>query len=73
MSKPMLGAVLGAVLGSLDGASALLYREAAPMITSIVVGSTVKGLITGWLAGTFSRRMRSLPWASLSHSPSGCS
>jgi prepilin signal peptidase PulO-like enzyme (type II secretory pathway) len=61
MSKPLLGGLLGAVLGLLDGLSALLYPEAAPMILEIVVGSTVKGLATGWLAGVFARRLRSLP------------
>jgi hypothetical protein len=61
MSKPALGAVLGTVLGLLDGLSALLYPEAAAMLVQIVIGSTIKGLLTGLLAGIFARRMESLP------------
>lgn len=61
MSKPMVGLALGTVLGLLDGLSAFFYPEAAPMMAQIVVGSTVKGLITGVLAGVFARRMRSMP------------
>jgi hypothetical protein len=61
MSKPLLGLVLGAVLGLLDGLSALAYPEAAPMLAQIVVGSTLKGLVTGVLAGAFARRTRSIP------------
>ena len=61
MSKPLLGLLLGAALGLLDGLSAFLSPEAAPMMAQIVVGSTIKGLVTGGLAGLFARRMRSLP------------
>ena len=61
MPKPWLGAILGAVLGLLDGLSALFYPEAAPMIVEIVTASTIKGLLTGLLAGVFARRMRSVP------------
>jgi hypothetical protein len=31
------------------------------MILQIVTGSTIKGLVTGLLAGVFARKMRSLP------------
>ena len=61
MSKPLLGLVVGAVLGLLDGLSAFLSPDAAPMMLQIVVGSTLKGLVTGVLAGWFARRMRSMP------------
>lgn len=61
MSKPLLGLVLGAALGLLDGLSAFFSPEAAPMMVEIVVGSTLKGLVTGVLAGLFARRMRSMP------------
>jgi hypothetical protein len=30
-------------------------------MTQIIIGSTVKGLVTGLLAGVFARRMRSIP------------
>jgi SAM-dependent methyltransferase len=61
MSKPGLGAVLGAVLGLLDGLSAFFYPEVASMMMQIVIGSTIKGLVTGLLAGWFARKLQSLP------------
>lgn len=60
MSKPMLGLVAGTLLGLLDGLSAFLSPDAAPMMLQIVVGSTLKGLVTGLLAGWFARRWRSM-------------
>ena len=64
MSKPMLGLVLGGVLGVLDGLSALVSAPDDPAvkagIVGIVIGSTVKGLITGVLIGWFARRTQSL-------------
>ena len=47
MSKPFLGLLLGGVLGLIDGLSALFYPGTAAMIVPIVVGSTIKGLVTG--------------------------
>ncbi len=62
MNKPLLGVLLGGVLGIIDGLSALLSApEVAPQITTIVIGSTVKGLIAGWLIGVFARKVHSLP------------
>jgi hypothetical protein len=67
MSKPMLGLVLGGVLGIFDGLSALISAPNDPAvkagIVGIVIGSTVKGLITGVLIGWFARRTQSLPLA----------
>jgi hypothetical protein len=59
MSKPALGIVVGAVLGALDGLSAWLSPEARPIIVTIVVGSTLKGIVTGALAGLIARRWQS--------------
>lgn len=61
MSKTVLGIVLGAVLGLLDGLGAFAYPGVAGMMTSIIIGSTLKGLMTGAAAGIFARRFRSLP------------
>ena len=64
MSKPVLGLVLGGVLGIFDGLSALLSAPDDPAvkagIVGIVIGSTVKGLITGVLIGWFAKRTQSL-------------
>lgn len=62
MKKPVLGLALGGVLGVFDGLSALVSApETAPMITSIVLGSTFKGLLTGVCIGAFARKVNSLP------------
>ena len=61
MSKPALGLLLGGVLGVIDGLSALLYSGTAAMIVPIVVGSTIKGLVTGVAMGVIARRVRSVP------------
>jgi len=62
INKPLLGLVLGGVLGIFDSLSALISGpEVAPQIISIVIGSTVKGLVTGVLIGLFARKVRSLP------------
>lgn len=61
MSKPSLGLLLGGLLGLIDGLSALLYPGTAAMIVPIVVGSTIKGLVTGVAMGALARRVRSLP------------
>ena len=61
MSKPALGLLLGGVLGLIDGVSALLYPGTAPMIVAIIVGSTIKGLVTGVAMGVLARRVRSVP------------
>lgn len=60
MTKPMIGVCAGAVLGLLDGLSALAYPEARAMIVTIVIGSTVKGVLTGAAAGWLARRWRSI-------------
>ncbi len=59
MSKPLLGIVVGAFLGMIDGLSAWFSPDARPMMITIVVGSTVKGVITGLLAGVIARSWRS--------------
>ena len=64
MSKPMLGLVLGGILGIFDGLSALISAPDDPAvkagIVGIVVGSTIKGLITGVLIGWFAKRTHAL-------------
>ncbi|HEY3176399.1 MAG TPA: hypothetical protein VGK94_11650 [Candidatus Polarisedimenticolia bacterium] len=60
MSKPLLGLVLGAVLGLLDGLGAFAYPGVESMMTSIIIGSTFKGVLTGVAAGFFARKFQSL-------------
>ena len=61
MSKPLLGMLVGAVLGLIDGLSAFAYPGVATMMTSIILGSTFKGLITGVATGYFATKLKSLP------------
>src|SRR5207248_7004472 len=64
MSKPMLGLVLGGVLGVFDGLSALVSAPNDPAvragIVGIVIGSTMKGVLTGLIIGWFAKRTQSL-------------
>jgi THAP4-like, heme-binding beta-barrel domain len=62
MSAPLIGVLVGGVLGLFDGLSAWLYPEARPMMITIVVGSTVKGVLTGLAAGLVARWRKSLGW-----------
>jgi hypothetical protein len=65
MNKPVFGLLIGAVLGIFDGLSALFYPEVRPMIVGIVIGSTVKGIITGLAIGFFARKVNSLLWGTV--------
>ena len=60
MTKPMIGVCAGGVLGLLDGLSALAYPEARAMVVSIVIGSTLKGVVTGAATGWLALRWRSI-------------
>jgi peptidoglycan/LPS O-acetylase OafA/YrhL len=55
----------GAVLGFIDGASAAFTPAARPLIVSIMVASTIKGLLTGVAAGWVARRTNSMAYAVL--------
>ena len=63
MGKLKLGIVVGAGLGLVDGLSTLFAPEAVEMgmIPMIIAGSTIKGLVTGVLAGWLANRYRSMP------------
>jgi uncharacterized membrane protein (Fun14 family) len=61
MSKPVFALLLGGFLGIFDGLSAWFYPEARPLLLTIVIGSTGKGIITGLAIGFFARKVQSLP------------
>jgi len=61
MNKPVFGLLLGSFLGVFDGLTAWFTPEVRVALVGIVIGSTVKGLITGISAGYFAKKVQSLP------------
>ena len=59
-STSIIGIVVGGILGLLDGLTAWFYPEARPMMIAIVLGSTVKGVLTGLAAAFVTRWRKSL-------------
>ena len=62
MNRILVGLLFGLVLGAMDGATAWFYPEARSMMASILVGSSVKGMIVGVLSGWFARKVQSTTW-----------
>ena len=56
----MFATLLGGFLGIFDGLTALFTPEVRDQIVGIVIGSTVKGLLTGVIIGFFARKVHSL-------------
>jgi hypothetical protein len=65
MNKPMIGIALGAVLGAIDGSTAWFTPEARSMMATIIMGSTIKGVMTGVVAGLVARKLHSIPWGTV--------
>ena len=61
MNKIVLGLLIGGILGIFDGLTAWFTPAVRAQLLGIVIGSTVKGLITGMLIGYFARKVNSLP------------
>lgn len=61
MTKPVLGVVAGGALGLIDGLSAWFYPEARSMMLTIILGSTIKGVLTGLAVGVVAKWKQSLP------------
>jgi len=62
MNKIVTGIVFGALLGFLDGATAWFTPDVRSMMQSILVGSSIKGLLVGLLSGWFARKVNSMKW-----------
>ena len=61
MTRPAIGVVAGGVLGFIDGMSAWFYPEARSMMLTIILGSTIKGILTGLSVGFVANRKQSVP------------
>jgi len=62
MNKIVAGLLFGLSLGALDGATAWFYPETRPVLTGIMIGSSIKGMIVGLFSGWFARKVRSTAW-----------
>lgn len=60
VTKPMLGLAVGGTLGLLDGLSGFLEPSLAPVMTSVITFSLLKGLIAGIAIGYFSKKVHSM-------------
>jgi hypothetical protein len=58
--KILFATLLGGFLGIFDGLTAYFTPEVRNQMVGIVIGSTVKGLLTGVIIGFFSTRVHSL-------------
>lgn len=65
VSKPVLGLIVGGGLGLADGLSGFFEPSLAPIMTTVIGFSMLKGLIAGALIGLFSQKVRSMPWGLL--------
>jgi hypothetical protein len=60
LTKPMLGLAVGGTLGLLDGLSGFLEPSLAPLMTSVITFSLLKGLVSGIAIGYVSQRFHSM-------------
>ena len=65
MKKVVFPTLLGGFLGIFDGLTAWFTPEVRSMLVGIVVGSTIKGLLTGVIVGLFARSVHSIVWGTL--------
>jgi hypothetical protein len=62
MNKILVGLLFGLVLGAVDGATAGFYPETRSLLTGIMVGSSIKGMVVGLFSGWFARKVQSTKW-----------
>jgi uncharacterized membrane protein len=65
VNKVLFATLLGGFLGIFDGLTAWFTPEVRDQMVGIVIGSTVKGLLTGVLIGVFARKVHSVVWGTL--------
>jgi F0F1-type ATP synthase assembly protein I len=62
MNKIVAGLLFGLILGAVDGATAWFYPEARLMMASVMIGSSIKGMVVGILSGWFAQKVQSTAW-----------
>jgi hypothetical protein len=60
LRKPMLGLAVGGALGLLDGLSGFLEPSLAPVMSSVITFSLLKGLVSGAAIGYVSEKVHSI-------------
>jgi predicted membrane protein len=60
MNKIAIGALAGLILGALDGGTAWFTPAVRDQMTGILIGSSMKGLLVGLLAGAYARKVHSM-------------
>jgi hypothetical protein len=60
VAKPVIGLAVGGTLGLLDGLSGFLEPSLAPLMTSVITFSLLKGLVSGVAIGYFSKKVHSM-------------
>jgi hypothetical protein len=65
VNKPVFAMLLGAVLGVFDGLTAWFTPEVRDQMLGIVIGSTIKGVLTGVLIGFFAVKVHSRLWGTI--------
>jgi len=60
LTKPMLGLAVGGTLGLLDGLSGFLEPSLAPVMSSVITFSLLKGLVSGAAIGYLSEKVHSI-------------
>src|SRR5271168_1404798 len=60
LTKPMLGLAVGGTLGLLDGLSGFFEPSLAPVMSSVITFSLLKGLVAGIAIGYVSQRFDSM-------------
>src|ERR1700722_17548575 len=60
LTKPILGLAVGGTLGLLDGLSGFLEPSLAPLMSSVITFSLLKGLVSGISIGYVSQRFHSM-------------
>jgi hypothetical protein len=65
VKKVVFPTLLGGFLGIFDGLTAWFTPEVRSMLLGIVIGSTIKGLLTGVIVGAFARKVHSILWGTV--------